>query len=720
MNKKILIAAIGMLSVGSAFAADTTTRDPTLHQATSCAEVQTVVTDYLKSNWNAGQFYPMVKWGIMEDAANAVAAPTASAWAGKDAGMWGGGWADFSSTNVQKDGVDEPEIIKTNGTYIYYLDQNKGTLHILDPKTQKEITSLVLPKDYWNTQLLINGDKLILVGSKSVSYVYERSYINRDQQTLIAVYSIAQAMPKLIQAYTFDGYLQDSRIVDNQLVLVSSMGMSRGPIYKMAARASTTSTLDMSKISLTAQDILPKWSMLTYGTIKGKNWVVKVVTRKKTTAVDCTQLLYKKPDPLQKNSNMYGSESLTTIVRLPLNVTNAVPQMKTIMWNSSQIHVSAKSIYLTSPTYMRQPFVCPINAMCMPWRWEGQYTTVYGFSLEGLKYNYATVVNGNTWNQYSMDENAQWKFRIVTSNWVNGKNNSNVYVLNTDWKVAGKLENLAPGESFYGVRFVWDYLYLVTYKQIDPLFVIDTSNATKPTVIWQLKMPGYSSYLHPYGALKDGVQYLIGLWYDTKVNDQWREQQQGIKLDLYKVDYSKKDSKWQVAVTQVWTKNIGSAGSQTDALNNPRMFVFNQNTKELVLPIVLADTKKVQSCNIVYDMDGKEVRKDCYPYDQSVTTFAWVKAWTLWLDAPTETLSVDYKSILKNPYPTDMIMKPMDGGVDVSTSSSSVNPGYIDPRWFSALQSRVGYIGSQYYFIGNQFANFFTKADTKGTMITFK
>lgn len=61
MNKKILIAAIGMLSVGSAFAADTTTRDPTLHQATSCAEVQTVVTDYLKSNWNAGQFYPMVK-----------------------------------------------------------------------------------------------------------------------------------------------------------------------------------------------------------------------------------------------------------------------------------------------------------------------------------------------------------------------------------------------------------------------------------------------------------------------------------------------------------------------------------------------------------------------------------------------------------------------------------------------------------------------------------
>ncbi len=713
MKKTLLVTAIvAALSLTPAFAADTNW-DPTLHQAQSCAEVETVLNDYLKSRYQAGMFYPMRGGGMMEDA---VSAPSASNWVSKwDAWMGGGWWNDFSTTNVQKEWVDEPDIIKTNGTYIYYLDQSKGILRILDAKNQKEISSIVLPKDYWNAQLLINWNKLILVGSKSLPYIQARvdaSFVARDQQALIAVYSIAQATPKLIQAYTFDGYLQDTRIVDNNLVLVSTQSLSRWPVYKMA-NVGSTPAIDTSKISLKAQDILPKWSTLTYATIKSANWKSRVVTRKKTLAIDCSQLLYKKPDPLQKNSQYYGWESLTTIVRLPLN-TDAKPQIKTIMWNSSQIHVSNKSIYLTSPTYMRQPFVCPMNAMCMPWRGEGQYTTIYGFGLDGLKYNYATVVNWNTRNQYSMDENADWKFRIVTSNWTDWKNNSNVFIVGSDGKVSGKLENIAPGEQFYGVRFIGNYLYLVTYRQIDPLFVIDTTDATKPAIVGELKMPWYSTYLHPYGALKDGVQYLIGLGYETKISPEWREQQVWIKLDLYKVNFAKKDTKWNVDVSQVWTRTLWQAWSQTEALSNPRMFVFNQTTKELVLPIVLAETKKVQSCNIVYDMDGKEIRKDCYPYDQAVTTFAGVKAWTLWMDAAFETISVDYKSILKNPYPGDMV-KPMEGDA-VSNSVAT----FVDPRWFSALQSRVGYNGSQYYFIGNQFANFFTKADQKGVMVEFK
>jgi inhibitor of cysteine peptidase len=106
-----------------------------------------------------------------------------------------------------------------------------------------------------------------------------------------------------------------------------------------------------------------------------------------------------------------------------------------------------------------------------------------------LKYKYASVVGGNTRSQYSMDENTDGNFRVVTSNWINGKNNSNVYIVGTDGKVAGKLENIAPGEQFYGVRFVGNYLYLVTYRQVDPLFVIDTTNAAKPVVVGELKMP---------------------------------------------------------------------------------------------------------------------------------------------------------------------------------------------------------------------------------------
>jgi hypothetical protein len=315
-----------------------------------------------------------------------------------------------------------------------------------------------------------------------------------------------------------------------------------------------------------------------------------------------------------------------------------------------------------------------------------------------------------------MDEKSDGKFRIVTSARRDGKNSSNVYIVGTNGKVEGKLENIAPGEQFYGVRFMWDYLYLVTYRQVDPLFVIDTSNATKPTIVGELKMPWYSTYLHPYGPLKDWVQYLIWLWYDTKTTPEWREQQVGVKLDLYKVDFNKKDKKGQVAVSQAWTRTLWQAGSQSEALNNPRMFVFNPSTKELILPIVLAETKKVQSCNIVYDVNGKEIRKDCYPYDQAVTTFAWVKSWTLWVDKPTETASIDYVSKMKNPYPNDGV-RPMIWEGDAVTNAVAT---LVDPRWFSAMQSRVWYIGSQYYFIGNQFAHFFTKAEQKGVFVEYK
>jgi len=78
--------------------------------------------------------------------------------------------------------------------------------------------------------LLINGSQLILVGTKSQpysQYSYERAFVYRDQQVLIAVYDISKATPKLLQAYTYDGWLQDSRIVDNQLVLVTSQSLNR-------------------------------------------------------------------------------------------------------------------------------------------------------------------------------------------------------------------------------------------------------------------------------------------------------------------------------------------------------------------------------------------------------------------------------------------------------------------------------------------------------------
>lgn len=75
------------------------------------------------------------------------------------------------------------------------------------------------------------------------------------------------------------------------------------------------------------------------------------------------------------------------------------------------------------------------------------------------------------------------------------------------------------------MRFIGNYLYLVTYRQIDPLFVINLADATKPTIVGELKMPGYSTYLHPYGAMQGNIQYLIGVGYDTSVDANGNERQ---------------------------------------------------------------------------------------------------------------------------------------------------------------------------------------------------
>ncbi len=695
------------------FAAESTQPwDPSLHQATSCAEVENVLSDYVKNRWNGGYFG--VKEPIMvDDAGGSVEMPSVAdkeSVSGDDK-WWGG--SDFSVTNVQKAWTDEPDILKSNGKYLYYLDSQNGKLRVLDPKTKVEVVSIVLPKDYWGTQMLIYKDKLLLLWTKSMPYmsakISQSSYVQRDQQTLVAIYSIVQARPQLLKAHTFDGWLQDSRIANNKLVLVSTQSLYRGPIYRAMedkAITNSSSSVSMPSVSLKATDILPTWTTLTPTTTKWRNRKVRAITRKSTATVNCNQVMYKKADVLRKNQGYYAGESLTTIVNIALDELNAQPQMKTIITNSAQIHVTPASIYLISPSYMRQPFVCPADAICMPWRWEGEYTSIYKFDQANLSYKYASIVEWTTWNQYSMDENKNWVFRIVTSSQQNGKVNSNVYTVAKDGKVAWKLQNIAPGENFYWVRFIWDYLYLITYRQIDPLYVIDTSNITKPSILWELKMPWYSTYLHPYAPMKDGVQYLIGLGYDTAINENWGEQQLWIKMDLYKVDYNKKDAKWKISVSQAWTETLWKAWTQTEAVYNPRMFVFNPTTKELLLPIVLADTRKVQSCNIIYGEDGKsEIGRSCYPYEQSFATFAWVKWWTLGVDKLTETISADYIKQLKNPYGDNVMAE---------------TPSAVEPRWFVAMQPRVGYIGDSYYFIWNQFATFFTKQNPTGTLVNYK
>ena len=226
--------------------------------------------------------------------------------------------------------------------------------------------------------------------------------------------------------------------------------------------------------------------------------------------------------------------------------------VKTVLGYGCTVYSTAKNLYLTSSdAYSEQTedgYVVGYNL-----------TRIFRFSLDGGNVDFAAEgsVPGHVLNQFAMDEH-NGVFRIVTtvdkykyayrtngaeiypveradnSSWEtsvsntgtlepdikplpSGDNTSNtdadngnsnaLYTLNADLEITGKIENLAPGERVYSVRFMGDTAYFVTFRQVDPLFTVDLSDPAKPRVLGELKIPGFSEYLHPYG---EGLLFGLG------------------------------------------------------------------------------------------------------------------------------------------------------------------------------------------------------------------
>jgi uncharacterized secreted protein with C-terminal beta-propeller domain len=201
-----------------------------------------------------------------------------------------------------------------------------------------------------------------------------------------------------------------------------------------------------------------------------------------------------------------------------------------------------------------------------------------------------------------MDEYGSY-FRIQTSGWT-----TNVYVLDMNLTTVGKLEDLAPGENFHSARFMGDRGYLVTFKKTDPLFVIDLSNATNPRVLGELKIPGYSDYLHPYDET-----HLIGVGKNTIEADEgdfaWY---QGIKISLF--DVSDVTNPIEMA-----NYVIGDRGSDTPVLYDHKAFLFDTSKNLLVIPVTVAKIDPYQYPDPVPSWAyGTPVWQGAYVFDVSL------------------------------------------------------------------------------------------------------
>ena len=299
------------------------------------------------------------------------------------------------------------------------------------------------------------------------------------------------------------------------------------------------------------------------------------------TLSDCDDMSSILPDRATLESYRF-SPTLTSILRLDTSVATGKISSQVVLSDAGQIHVSRDSIYLTSN--MWTPISSPAGkcapdtpcASSMLWNPGMSATLVHRFSLDATntRYVYSRLISGSPLNQYSMDEDVNGNFRIVTSEF-SPTQSTRLSVIGSTGAIIGKITDIAPGENFQSSRFIGDRLYLVTFEQIDPLFVISLTDPKNPTVLGELKIPGYSTYLHPYDANR-----LIGVGYDTKTNQWGGTQNAGIKVDLYNVS--------DVAnPRQEATLTLGDIGSSSDILWNPRAFVYYKEKNLLLMPATL-------------------------------------------------------------------------------------------------------------------------------------
>lgn len=344
---------------------------------------------------------------------------------------------DFSETNIQTQGVDEADRVKTDGKYLYVL--NKNQLEIISVKGKELNKGTILSPTNENQilEFYLSGKNLILL---------ETSYTDKyENQTEIRIFDITNPLkPKKISSQTQQGDYATSRLTDGYLYTFSSYQVLSKPVKNQPN----------TYIPSTNGTPIPS---------------------------DCIIL----PEQTVNSTSYLLATALS--ISNPKNFS----AKKAILTQSNEYYVSQKNIYISEIIYANtNSNIDRTNITKIPYE-KG----VFSAPITG-------TVAGTINNSFSMDEYKDY-LRIVTTvqkyNNTTGSTQSNsLYILDKDLKKTGSITNLAPSERIYSARFMGETGYFVTFRQVDPLFSVDLSNPAKPKVLGQLKIPGFSDYLHFY------------------------------------------------------------------------------------------------------------------------------------------------------------------------------------------------------------------------------
>jgi inhibitor of cysteine peptidase len=462
----------------------------------------------------------------------------------------------YSATNVQVAGVDEADTVKTDGEYIYLVTGNNVSILKAYPADQAQLVSTIEVSSMTPVGIFVNGDRLAVLGTQSTlsQQIINGTNISfTNTTTIVQIYDISnRTNPKLLTSFIASGTYFSSRMIGDFVYLIAS----EPALYTDEPPSNITiDTVNVPKLGVNGNnaEVLP--SDIYYCNITDSYFV------------------------------------FTTIVALNIQNTAETPSYKTLtLGGTSTIYVSLNNIYVTFPE-QDQTLICRVH-------------------IDGGTINPEAEgeVPGSVLNQYSMDEYNGY-FRIATTNttWLTGivpvagtpmipsqfMNASgnfvriilpiastgahNVFVLDQNLTIVGRLENIAPEENFHSALFVGNRCYLVTFQRADPLFVINLTDPAYPAILGNLTVSGYSDYLYPYDD-----NHLIGVGKETVEADEGTASlYQGIKLALF--DVSNVSNPIQMA-----NYTIGDRGSDSPVLSDPKAFLFDESKNLLVIPVLNA------------------------------------------------------------------------------------------------------------------------------------
>lgn len=461
---------------------------------------------------------------------------------------------DYSKTNIQVENVDEADITKTDGDYIYSISDTSVIItDVRDPKNIKIASKINFSTKIVPIDLMLYNNKLIVIYEKESSAVTTRKnryYSNKN--TVVKTYDMSsKENPKEVKSFEMHQEYYTSRCIDNKLYVISS-------------------------------------GCLRYADSDKEDVDRSYKEDGQTKELPLKNIKYLKNNP---------TDIQTIITTENLDNTNENIKLSSFLMDVSNAYVSEKSIYLLNESYQRAR-ANENNPLSKLVGWGGiyafkneyengyvgskkLYTEIYKFDIEDdgtIEYKNKNNVDGQAINQYSLDEN-NGHLRIATYEFNKG---AKITIFDDDMKEIGHSDRFGENEKMYSTRFMGNKAYVVTYQTIDPLFVIDLSDEKNPKVLGELNIPGYSMYLHPYDE-----NHIIGIGMETKEtvnkdsNGRVRSTMArivGMKMALFDVSDVRNPKQMSQVV-------IGDSRTTSAILTNPKALLFSQEKELIAIPV---------------------------------------------------------------------------------------------------------------------------------------